>query len=533
MSSGRPVVGTKHIQESHDEVDLAHVLRFLWAGRWRISAIMFMSALIVLVGNGISFLRPDAKQIHSATVQFTFPNADSGKYPSGKPFSVSDIASGDILGAVHTMFDLDAHGITNAEFAAAVSVQPYSITEDFIGKRYKEKLGQKDLASTEVEALESAYRQDLQQNARRFAKISLSLDRNTSLTPSLVAEILNAIPRHWSETSIRNRGVLEVVALSAAGLLTDGLQDAEYTIALQRLKEYGGHMREGLRSMIADSRLKVIRDQGTGMLPRDLEVRLEEFLQYRVTPLQMEIMEQGYVRNRALAELYFRSKLQDLVDDRAELMRKAEIYSDAMRSLNGNRESSAGAAENREIAPLVANAEYVDRMLEIGGRLSESDFRHELLEKRLGFLTAVEERTTAIGELERQLQLLRNVNVVQDFQRADVNGRLSGIVAEFEQLKNIYAGLSTSANNAMLGDTGQLYRMLSSAPSVHDPYAVNMKRLAMSLLVALLIGAFLGMALHLLIAAIRSESAAPATPSTEQEERGTVKPGSFATMQRT
>lgn len=485
-----------------DELDLGQLVRFLWQGRWRVVAIAASAVMTVLLYYGFSYLSPSANREYSSIVQLTFPTADSGEFPNGSRFVISDIGSSDVLRKVHEEFNLASFGLELTEFTGRINVRPYAVTEDFIAQRYKERLGQKGLSTTEIEALESSYKEELQRNAKRFARISFSLERNSPISAAVVEDILAAIPRVWSEISITQRGVLDTTLISVAGLKTEGMLQEEYAVTLQRLRDYSDYIKAGLRSMLEDSRLRVIRDPQSGMLPRDLGARIDELNEYQVLPLQLEVMEHGHTRNPELAASFFRARLQDLQEKRDEIFRKADVYLTGIRHYNQSGMGAPAASGGTEGTSVMISGEYVDRMLEIGGKLSESDFRQQLVARHLEYLVAAEELNTRIAELQRQLEAVRPLASSARRDASGVNERAARAVAEFEYLKQAYARLADEARNVALGNGGQLYRLLSVRPEISDPLSGNLARLVLLVLLAFCTGTILGLMVHLLYAAL-------------------------------
>ena len=124
-----------HVESEHippDEQERWELRRVVSAfGKtWRIPLIATLVLLVLIVGvlAALRTILPTTTTFISQ-FHFTFPTAESGRFPNGLPFTVNEILDPAILDAVYHQLELDKHGIEREKFYGGFSIRPFLLTE--------------------------------------------------------------------------------------------------------------------------------------------------------------------------------------------------------------------------------------------------------------------------------------------------------------------------------------------------------------------------------------------------------------------
>ena len=98
-------------------------------GTWRIPSLA--AALLLILGfAGLGVLRAvlPASTTFISQFHFTFPTAETGRYPNGVPFSINAILDPAILDVVYEQLEIEKYGIERERFYGGFSIRPFATT---------------------------------------------------------------------------------------------------------------------------------------------------------------------------------------------------------------------------------------------------------------------------------------------------------------------------------------------------------------------------------------------------------------------
>src|ERR1035437_6123205 len=127
--------------------------------------------LLLLVWLGSMAIKPPTVTT-SAQIGFTFPQAETGSYPNGGAFSITDLVSRPVLEAVWSKNKLADQGVGLEELIGSVSIAPPS--NFVLQAKYQAMLGRKGIKPAEVAVADKEYRTELDAQARKSATITLT-----------------------------------------------------------------------------------------------------------------------------------------------------------------------------------------------------------------------------------------------------------------------------------------------------------------------------------------------------------------------
>src|SRR5262249_39061629 len=102
--------------QEKEKLQLRQIMAVLGA-TWRIPLVATIILLVVAITMLIAAraLFPPTKAFISQ-IQFSFPSAESGRYPNSTLFSINELVDPAILGVVYDQLDLGGYNIDRSEF---------------------------------------------------------------------------------------------------------------------------------------------------------------------------------------------------------------------------------------------------------------------------------------------------------------------------------------------------------------------------------------------------------------------------------
>ena len=253
-----------------------------------------------------------------------------------------------------------------------------------------------------------------------------------------------------------------------------------------------------------NERLSLIQDPISGRSVVGFGSRLEKFIQYRLEPFRALIITKNIYRDVDSIDNFLKSRRQTLEDQTNEIDRNISIFSNAYReNLLASRDYGielqlpTGTQTETQIGD-----GFLGQLLKLGDELSESTFRQYLLEEQIKLKFQKEEIITEIIKVKRQI-------FSQDFENGGIKSTseyepYEAIVKEFSSLIDDYGKVVGLVQKYVLSNNGALYESLNSTARVTNFDKIQLKRVIMAALVALILGGMVGTFITLLRKAGRS-----------------------------
>src|SRR5262249_38045827 len=140
---------------------------------WRIPLAVTIALVIVAVA-ALVMLRASfpPTRVYTSQFQFTFPSAESGRYPNNTPFSINEILDPATLSVVYDQLELGTYDINRNEFYDSFSIRPFVLAESEISERFRQQLADRRLSFPERERLEQQFKNQLAQASRGAAELT-------------------------------------------------------------------------------------------------------------------------------------------------------------------------------------------------------------------------------------------------------------------------------------------------------------------------------------------------------------------------
>jgi len=478
----------------NDEIDIGQLIKTIWSGRGLILGVSLGFFLLVGIFFGIRFLGFDVHRTQDIQISFPFNGAEKGQYPNGTSFQLSDIISSQILSIVYEKQKLSDSGVSLEDFTNSIAIQPDAIDREFIDTKYKARLSAKNLSQAEIEELESSYKAELTTASHRSAIISYNYSKYDRIPPQLISKILFDIPDTWANIAVNQHGVLTPPVVDKKALTdVNQLQKEDFLIGTALMRSDINTILSTSGLITSNERLALIRDPISGLSLVGLINRLNKFDTYSLEPLKNIITYDNIYRNRVQTARFIRSRLETLTDNLELINRKISIYLIAYQeTLAASRNYGVGLQlpKGTQTEAQLGDA-FLGQLLKLGDELSESTFRKYLLEEQIKYKLQAEDLNTEIIKVKRQLAGIKKTN--NGSQKATLTHEpYDKAVEEFMSLMDDYDRIIKVIQQHVLTNKGALYESLNSTARVTNFSEIQIKRIIVFALVALIVGGMVG-----------------------------------------
>lgn len=478
--------------DNHDEIDLTDLIRSLWRQRGFIIGVTLFTMLVVLSFHLMQASFSTAKRV-DYVVSLNFIQNGKSEYPSGAPFSTSDVIAPVVIQEVIELMALpynetdirDALTVTHGNRLLADSEAKLSIM--LSGAKTPE-----DVRMAASEALS-----DLNKRSRTMLQLSIQLDA-LNITPEQGRELVRQLVSAWATRSVQ-RGLLNVdvdvpavpFTIDERSNLIDGYDNAAtYAASLQRalrrLMEFPGSRSLSVNGFAID----------------DVRRQLSTLIDTDISPLR----EFAYSNSGMLAtadpaievRLFARQRLLGL--EHARLTKLIESYDYSLTQLNKEArlgELSQGGSSQSGSPMVQFDQTMLESMLQLGSRLGGVEHRNTLFERRT---KAVED----LLNLEKEMAILSGVldDSKQTIDPTDVlNDALQHIVAALNQTRIDLHAFVVAMREQSLDSHARIYAAQGS-PTVRGGGFQLASKLGLHVALGIVLGGMLGMMLALVRSAM-------------------------------
>lgn len=470
-----------------DEIDLNELFEKIWIRRKFIIALAFI-ALAVAIGIQAMFviIEPPENR-YSAIIQFNFPGAEKGLYPSGRRFSYNDIVSAKVLEIVYQQNNLKAQDLSFKGFISSISINPFAENSAFIKQKYQIALGAKNLTPPEIKALETTFLNELDASQSRFVRLSMMGSALGGLDSITIQKILLDIPKVWSRQAIEEYGALNLKVAGADFYQADIISRYEFLQTMEYLERSAENLATALETLIKDEIGGSVRIADTGVTAFDLKIQLSNLRNFQISPLFSTMINFGITKDPGKAIIYLQNTLQNYSDDKSVLVQRASNIENIINQysgLDGNnpavqQEGGAGGFSQFD-------SSFLDKFTALIEEKNDKGYLQEILNTRLGVLQAIEEIEGNMIRFRRAEERLKSGTAVSDVVREDVIKDISTARDDFENMMRQYRELLAVRNSQALGDSASLYQLTSGDVLVDSSLRARLKRI---ILISILVSA--------------------------------------------
>ena len=461
---------------NQDEINLKDVfLKVKNFCRSRYSSIRFYLFATVILVAGVFLVRlilAPPMSVYSEIVSFTFPQSEKGKYPSGAPFSINDLISRSVLETVWKENDLASQGLSLQSFSDAVSIVPYADNEHFIRAKYQGMLARKNLTTADIAAMERDYRIELETQSKKTALLTLTLPFSSSISGSFAKKVVSDIPKTWSKQAIQQLGVVSIPIAESESVKDEILKKGSPFQIVDYFYKSADSLNIALSRIAAHPGGETLKDPESGLGIEDLKRRVADLNRYWILDFDNYVQQ----RNQA-SEIDIRSaeiRLKELQDKRLEYMAEAKTYRislvdyDSIRQSSGNTDSTVRNPQNGSALQIQGDA--VQKLIDLGTQNKDSEFRQDLVKKRVDAELRANAMDQEIMRLDRRIAAAKRgaqkSTIDPEKMQFFTNEIWSQLVSISESIKRIQSVQAAKFSD----DDGQLY----SSGAVNKTFASNM-----------------------------------------------------------
>lgn len=446
--------------------------QFVCAQYGSIRFYLLASAILVAGAFLVRFIMAPPMTTYSEVVAFTFPQSERGKYPNGAPFSINDLTSRNVLESVWKENDLASQGISLQSFADSVSIVPFADNEQFIRAKYQGMLARKNLTTTDISAMERDYRLELETQSKKTALLSLTLPFSSSISGALAKKVVSDIPKAWSKQAIQQLGVVSIPIAENESVKDEILKKGSPFQIVDYFYKSADSLNIALNRIASHPGGETLKDPETGLSIEDLKRRVADLNRYWILDFDNYVQQ----RNQA-SEIDIRSaeiRLKELQDKKLEYLAEAKTYKaslidyDSIRQSANNTDNQLRNQQNGSGVQVQGDA--VQKLIDLGTQNKDSEFRQDLVKKRVDAELRANAMDQEIMRLDRRIAAAKRgaqkAAIDPEKMQFFTNEIWSQLVSIADSVKRIQAVQAAKFSD----DDGQLY----SAGGVSKSYATSL-----------------------------------------------------------
>lgn len=404
--------------DSSSGIGLAALLAVWWARRVKIVLLASAGALVAAALFAAVFLLRDSWQEANLTFRVLFAGVEKGQYPNGMRFTPEDIVATPVLQEVYQRNNLEGV-IPFAKFKAAFVVSDNNPALERLRRESQDHLSARALTQVERSKLEDDYESKIKatQNGTFVLVAKLGNPLLTRWPRNLISKVMNDILDVWAEQS-RSAGVFKFdLNVYSENILSDiiGSQD-DYLVLVDRLRVTINRILGNLSELSAIPGAKLVRVGDQHVSLGELQVALQDDLQFRVMKIESAIYAFGFYRNQTLATAYINDQLFRLKLQSTAYQSRVKVIDDALSNYNLGRQAAAqaesgtiAAGANGQQQPFSGTTlmpqlgdSFLNRLMELSTQNTDILFRQDLTRQSI-------ELGRAMVDIENERQIYQRM----------------------------------------------------------------------------------------------------------------------------
>ena len=474
---------TPHEQDGTTDIDFKKIKRYLINNTYRIkNQLIFTVALVGLIFM-VRLIAAPPMSAYSQVLSFTFPQSEKGIYPNGAPFSLSDIVNGNVLESVWRSNNLESQGISLKEFSDYVSIVPFAENAQFIRARYQTMLARKGLNSAEISVLEREFNLELEKEGRKNVMLSVTVPFSSPISGSLANKIVSDISKAWSQQAINKLGVISLPIVEAENVKDEIQKSGSPFQIIDYFYKSADALNHSLTTISNYPGGETLKDSETGLSVLDLKQRISDLNRYWILDFDNYLQQ----RNQP-SEIDIRSaeiRLKELQDKKSKFLGDAKTYKTSLQDYDSLKQSNPAqeiAMRNQQNGSnLQLQGDSVQKLIDLGSQNKDSEFRQELVKKRVEAELKANDMDQEIIRLDRRVTAARKGSQKNNIDPEKFNFYTSEIWTQLiyasKSIKRIQA---VQASKFSDGD-GQLF----TASAVNKGYASSVSGILFTPIISL------------------------------------------------
>jgi hypothetical protein len=312
---------------------------------------MIALLLAVLGGASVVILRflfpPTITTTFISRTQFTFPNAEKGRYPNGLRFTINEILDPAILDLTYNQLELARFGVERNQFHAGFSIRPFASTELEIADQVRQQLADRRLSFAERDRLEQQLKSQLEKASRGAAELAFTMISQQELPSEVGRAVMQLVPRTWAQAAIDKKGVLRIRGFSGVEILIpkETIDQQSLPSAIFALTEASLRLDDRLSQLRNAPSMWMVRDQISGKSFRDLERDIRDLQLLQINPLRAALTTYTFPKSGGELKVILQQRISDLDILQKQTAKQAETVAESL-----NRFVDATAGLTRKVA---------------------------------------------------------------------------------------------------------------------------------------------------------------------------------------
>lgn len=436
------------------------------------SALRVAIAAAALVGVAgfvyATWLQP-TRRSYSLEFRPTFTGADSGQYPNGLPFSVSEVADSSILDIVYDTNEI-AQYCGREVFRGGFFVEQRSAQSISLDAEYQGRLEDPRVSSIERQRLQDEYQAKREALPMQYRLVFTQPQACASIPGMVVTKCITDVLTTWADESDTKRGVLNHNVEVLTPAMLDSNTEASSLLRADLLRTSLWRVIVNIEEVARLPGASQVRlpatDSNNGAQISFTEIRhkLTDLVRSTLEPLV--VLAAQSMERESLA--WVTETVSSAERSRHAAEGRAAAYLAALREYSGMQQSAASArtpgtigqsptnsSDVQTISPQV-DLSFIDRIVEMSE--ANTAYRRELttsMVKATVEAVAAEERA---GYYRRLLAALRESNTPQ-ITPADIEQSLTDITDRGKFHTRQYNDLFTEFSRVSLRSSGSMYQV--------------------------------------------------------------------------
>jgi len=422
----------------------------------------------------------------SLQVHFNFQGVENGRFPNGTKFSPQELISGSVLSEVYG-------NITSPEFTYPELVKAIHLKSNFNGASELNSVVTqllskgKSLTAAEYSEAVLGYTNVVLAQSKKNVILTIDLSLFNGNLKS-ASDLLTSIPRVWASKAIEDRGVL-VVSSPTVTRLDKRILSGELLIQVNVLGDTLRLLSNSVRDLSNTLDNQSIKDPASGQSIADLSYKLDLEDKYRVSILKELVVKNGVGVNKQSWYRGFReARLGKLKRQKSSLERMVGVYEQALIEFNQQSNNPSGNYEQSASQP-GTTVQYgegvINSLLTLGSKMSDPEYRKELLGKKIDISVELQEIITEI-DFYSGTSNQQTGKISPD----EINTLITQSYSELEAIHLALLGILQVSNLSSLDDRGELFDLVGS---VQESVSSNLtQKVGLKAILAFILGCMIG-----------------------------------------
>lgn len=473
-----------------DEIDLMDLFQSLWSQRGLIVGITLGCLLALSTMHLALFSLPSSHSV-KLNVIFPFKGAESGTYPDGSPFFLSDLTANR---TIMTAIEAIAPGIDANDLARALTVTPGNALTETLEGALEDLRADKKTPAERIDQLDQTLDQ-LTAVANKTAHLRLDVGQ-LGLSANQGERLLLAILDNWAVVAARDFGVSAAkIALPLQPFEWD--RDTDIAENIDALSRRLTTLEQSIRNLQTLPGIETTTDGTTSII--DLTTQANLLRNAKVSPLRSFIYE------------YYSLLAEDSVSIRIQRDGRIRTLELALDEKNGLLESYktafdgiAGAGprlSNAGNQPLASgpgvDGSFLAEMLSLGEQLGEKELKQTLQTKQLVLLEDISALQRELSLIQTDRELAFSKQQVNDY----IDSQFPSAIAGVNALRLDTIDLVEVISQRTLNERQALYQLLGQREVTQDRIVTT--KLSLQVALAGVLGLMIGCLIALIRGAMR------------------------------